>query len=69
MEIKEWDMSGIFGWVREINECLEIYSCLVRTQNAEFAYLWLQVTEASAPRDGCKFVSFGAVELVKWNGF
>jgi hypothetical protein len=65
VDIDEWDVCCVFCWIGEIDVCLEVDRSLACAQDSQLANPWLQIAKATARRDRCNLVSFGAVDLNK----
>ena len=65
MDIDEWDVCSVLRRIGEVDPCLEIDGSLASAQDFQLANLRLQIAKATAGRDRCNLVSFGAVDLNK----
>ena len=63
MDVEVRNFRGVFGWIGEVDTCLEIEGMLSSAQDFEVADCRLEIRKATTRRDRYNLVSFGAVEL------
>jgi hypothetical protein len=68
VEVEIRNLCGVFGWIGEIDTCLEVEGMFSSAQDFEIADFGLEIREATTCRDRYNLVSFGAIELKKVNG-
>lgn len=68
VDIDKWDVRRVFGRIGEVDVCLEVDRSLASAQDFQLANSWLQIAKATAWRDRCNLVSFGAADLNTQSG-